>query len=280
MTGDFDVVISCDRKKQKKNLSIIFAYRDLIRLLVRRDFVSKYKQTLLGPIWVIMERLFTSIVQAFIFGSLAGLSTDGTPLLIFYLSGNIIWEYFSKSTSLVSNTFITNGGLLSKVYFPRIIMPLSETISTFLNGLISFCLLACFLLYYCLTGAAVSLSWYILLFPILLAQSSILGLGVGLCISSLTTKYHDLAKATGLALQLWMYVSPVVYPLTTASGKFRILLLINPMTAIIENFRYCLMGSGSFLVWNWFYSMVITALILWIGFALFEKTEKNFVDTI
>jgi len=280
MTDDFDIIIRAGKGKLTDNLSGLGRYRDLIKLLVRRDFTVLYKQTALGPLWLIINPLFASIVQAFIFGGLAGLSTDGMPLMLFYMAGNIIWEVFSKTVGVTANTFINSSFILGKVYFPRLVMPISQTISTLLNSMIQFVMLLGFFIYYWATGSAVHPTAWMALLPLLLVQSALLGLGVGLCVSALTTKYRDLIHGVTLALQLWMYLSPVVYPLSTAKGPFRTALLINPMTAVIENFRFCLMHSGKLLIGEWAISLGVTLCLVFLGAILFSRTERTFIDTI
>lgn len=280
MTGEFEIVIRAGKGKLSDNLTGLWQYKDLIKLLVRRDFSILFKQTVLGPLWLLLNRLFSSIVQAFIFGGLAGLSTDGMPLLLFYMAGNVVWELFSKSTSIASNTFIENSYIMGKVYFPRLVIPISQVISTFINSLIPFTMLLGFFVFYLITGTAVHLSFWILLLPVLLIQTALLGLSIGLCVSALTTKYRDLVHGIGIVLQLWMYLTPVVYPLSTATGIFHTVLLLNPMTAVIENFRFCLMGSGALLVENWIISIVLTIGLFFLGATLFSHTERTFIDTI
>lgn len=280
MNEQFDYVIKAGKGTLSENLKGLWHYRDLVKLLVRRDFSIWFKQTLLGPLWLLINRLFASIVQAFIFGGLAGLSTDGMPLLLFYLAGNVLWELFSRSLSITATTFIDEGYIMGKVYFPRLVMPISKTVSTFINGLIPFTMLLCFYVFFLFTNPAVKLTWWILLLPVLLIQGALLGLAVGLCIASLATKYKDLLHGVSLLTQLWMYASPVVYPLSTATGIFRTALLINPMTAVIENFRFCLMGAGELLVTPWLISLAVTGGLFLLGVVMFSRAERTFIDTI
>lgn len=280
MTGEFDIVIRAGKGKLSDNLTGLWQYKDLAKLLVRRDFSILFKQTVLGPLWLLLNRLFSSIVQAFIFGGLAGLSTDGMPLLLFYMAGNVAWELFSKSASIASNTFIDNSYIMGKVYFPRLVIPISQMISALLNSMVPFTMLIGFFIFYLLSGTAVHLTFWILMLPVLLIQCALLGLSVGLCVSALTTKYRDLVHGISIVLQLWMYVSPVVYPLSTANGIFHTVLLFNPMTSVIENFRYCLMGSGALLVGNWLISIAVTIGMFFLGATLFSHTERSFIDTI
>lgn len=280
MTGEFDTVIHAGKGKLSDNLAGLGRYKDLVKLWVRRDFAVWYKQTALGPLWLIINPLFSSLVQAFIFGGLAGISTDGMPQMLFYLAGNIVWEVCSKTAIITSNTFVDGGYILGKVYFPRLVLPISQTISTIINSLIQFAMLIGFFIFFLATGSAIRVTWWIVTLPVFLVQSALLGLGVGLCVSALTTKYRDLIHGVNLALQLWMYVSPVVYPLSAAKGIFRTALLINPMTAVIENFRYCLMGSGELLVLEWVISLTVTLGFLFLSATLFSRAERTFVDTI
>ena len=256
-------------------------YGDLIKLLVKRDLALIYKQTALGPLWLFINPLISSLVYTIIFGRLAELSSDGAPQILFYLSGTSLWSLFSRTLTQNSHTFMTNNAVFGKVYFPRLVAPISQTITSTITFFMQFLMLAVFYLVFLIKGA-VTLSPWVLLLPILTVQCALLAMGMGLIISALTTKYRDLEIAIGFGLQLWMYASPVVYPLssTLVTPRVNMVLRINPMTAILENFRFCLLGSGKLLVGSWLLSWGITLIILFAGVLLFSHTEKTFTDTI
>ncbi len=267
-------------QKSSFDLKEAWRYRDLIVLFVERNFKLVYKQTILGPLWLVLNPLLTSVVFTFIFGGFAGLSTDGVPQFLFYLAGNTIWGLFNTSIVNTANTFLANANIFGKIYFPRITVPISQILSAFINFLIQFAMLIIFWIYFYLSGESLTLSPYILLLPLLLLQVILLALGVGIIISSLTTKYRDLAIAVGFGLQLWMYASPVVYPISQTGGIMRQLLLINPMTPIIHNFRFILFSTDELMVGYWALSIIITLILLMVGIKLFNKVEKTFIDTI
>ena len=264
-------------------LNEVWAYRDLLGLLVRRDFVSFYKQTILGPLWFFIQPLFTTIIFTFIFGNLAGISTDGLPKPLFYMAGITAWNYFSDCLTKTSSVFKDNAGIFGKVYFPRLIMPLSIVVSNLVRFGIQMLLFLFFMGYYYLSGAHFNITWAISLFPLLIILMALLGLGAGMIISAMTTKYRDLAFLIGFGVQLLMYATPVIYPLSIALikyPKYAWLIQYNPMTPIIETFRYGFLGEGSF---SWFsigYASGITALLLIFGIIIFNKVERNFVDTV
>ncbi len=262
------------------NLKETIRYRDLILVFVKRNFVTLYKQTILGPAWILLTPFMTSVIFTFIFGYMAGMSTDGAPEMLFYLAGNSLWAFFSSAFMGTSNTFIANSGIFGKVYFPRITVPISQVLTSLINFFLQlFLYLICFLYYY-LQGAEVAFSMLILYIPVILLQVGILALSGGVIVSSLTTKYRDLAIAVTFGIQLWMYVSPIVYPLSTSGGITRILLLINPMTMPLEMFRMAILGVGIFDVFSFACSWLITILAAIIGIKLFNKIERTFVDTI
>ncbi len=258
----------------------VWRYRDLILLFVQRNFKLVYKQTVLGPLWLILNPLLTSVIFTFIFGGFAGISTDGLPQFLFYLSGNTIWGLFNTSVLNTANTFVANANIFGKIYFPRVTVPISQILSALVNFLIQFVMLALFWIYYFLTGADLTISIYILLVPVLLLQAILLALGVGVIVSSLTTKYRDLAIAVGFGMQLWMYASPVVYPISETGGLMRSIILINPVTSIIHNFKFALFGTDELLTGYWILSWVVTLVLLFFGLKLFNKVEKTFIDTV
>ncbi|PWS26668.1 ABC transporter permease [Pedobacter yonginense] len=264
-------------------LGEVWAYRDLLLLLVRRDFVSFYKQTILGPLWFFIQPLFTTIIFTFIFGNLAGISTDGLPKPLFYMAGITAWNYFADCLNKTSSVFKDNAGIFGKVYFPRLIMPLSIVVSNLVRFGVQLMLFLLFMGYYYLSGAHIQISWAILLFPLLLMLMAFLGLGAGMIISAMTTKYRDLAFLIGFGVQLLMYATTVIYPLSTAIEKYpkySWIIEYNPMTPIIETFRYGFLGEGSFS-WNGLaYATGITAVLFIVGIVIFNKVERNFVDTV
>ena len=262
------------------NLSELWQYRDLIMLFVQRDFIAYYKQTVLGPLWFILQPLFTTVVFTIIFSSIAHIPTDGFPPFLFYLSGTIAWTYFATCMTKTSNTFMANAGIFGKVYFPRLVVPISIVISNLISFAIQFGLFLIFLLWFYLNGSTIQPNIWILLTPLLLVQMAALGLGMGILISSLTTKYRDLALAFGFGVQLWMYATPVVYPLSQIPAQWQWLFALNPMTAIVETFRYAFLGSGAIQSWMLGVSLGMTILVLILGIVLFSRVEKNFMDII
>lgn len=262
------------------NLSELWQYRDLIMLFVQRDFIAYYKQTVLGPLWFLLQPLFTTVVFTLIFSSIAHIPTDGLPPFLFYLSGTIAWTYFATCMTRTSNTFMANAGIFGKVYFPRLVVPIAIVISNLLSFAIQFGLFLIFLLWFYLNGSTIQPNVWILLTPLLLVQMAALGLGFGILISSLTTKYRDLALAFGFGVQLWMYATPVVYPLSQIPAQWQWLFALNPMTAIIETFRYAFLGSGAIQPWMLGVSLGMTILVVILGIVLFSRVEKNFMDII
>jgi len=264
----------------KINLKEIWLYRDLITLFVRRDIVAYYKQTILGPLWFLIQPLFTTIVFTTVFGTIAKIPTNGVPPLLFYMSGIVCWNYFAECLNKTSNTFVSNAGIFGKVYFPRMVTPISIVISNLFTFLIQLVLFVGFWLYFRIQGSGISITSNVILLPVLIAQMALLGLGIGIIISSLTTRYRDLTFAVGFCVQLWMYATPVVYPLSSVSGKLRFFVLLNPMTPVVETFKSIFLGSGTFDPIMLMYSWVGILVILAIGLLMFNRVEKNFMDTI
>lgn len=262
------------------SLKELWNYRDLIWLFVRRDFVAIYKQTILGPLWFLLQPLFTTLVFTIVFGKIAKISTDNVPPLLFYMTGVVAWGYFSGCLTKTSDTFVANAGLFGKVYFPRLVVPVSSVISNIITFLIQFALLLGFILYFYLNGALVSPNYWVLVTPLLIIYMAALGLGVGILISSLTTKYRDLAFAVGFGVQLWMYATPVVYPLSQVPEKWHWIMMLNPMTAVVETFRYAFLGVGTVdpAIWGSGISVVFITLVL--GIFFFGRIEKTFMDTV
>ena len=263
----------------------LFRYKDLILLFVKRDFVSLYKQTILGPAWAVIQPFLTTVVFSLVFGSIAGLAADGVPSFIFYLSGNVVWNYFSHCLTTTSGTFIANASILGKVYFPRLVMPVSTVLSKLIDFAIQYCFMLCFLVFYTLTDAGVAPNWYILMTPLILLQLAMLSLGCGVIISAATTKYRDLRMLVSFGVQLWMYASPVAYDMFSMGAfapgsKYYGLYMLNPVTPIVNLFRYAYLGIGQV---DWLYygvSWVVTLILLFAGIVLFSRVEKTFMDTV
>lgn len=262
------------------NLSEIWNYRDLLLLLVRRDFVSFYKQTALGPLWFFIQPIFTTLAFTIIFGNLAGLSTDGTPKPLFYLAGITCWNYFAECVTKTSTVFKDNANVMGKVYFPRLIMPLSIVASNLVRFGVQFFLFLLVLIYFVFTNNSIHFTAYVWLLPVLVFQMALLGLGIGCIISSLTTKYRDLVFVVGFGVQLLMYATTVVYPLSAVSDRYKFLVQINPMTPIIETFRLSFLGEGSFSWFMFLTGIAITLIIALVGIFYFNKVERNFIDTV
>lgn len=266
-------------------LGDVWRYRDLVMLFVRRDFVSVYKQTILGPIWFFIQPLLTTITFLIVFGQVAKLSTDGLPQIVFYLAGVTVWNYFSQTLVAISTVFVTNAGIFGKVYFPRLTMPVSIVISNIVKFIIQFGLFLAVWLFYVLRGDSIHPNGLIILTPMLLILMGLMSLGLGMIFSSLTTKYRDLSMLLTFGVQLLMYATPIIYPLSSITGKifgvpYRWLILANPMSAIVEAFRYAFLGAGSFK-WEYLgYSACFTIVILLLGTIIFNKVEKSFTDTV
>jgi lipopolysaccharide transport system permease protein len=261
-------------------LKEVWRYRDLLMLLVRREFVATYKQTILGPIWFFLQPILTTITFVLIFGKIARISTDGVPMIIFYLAGITLWNYFSDSLNRTSTIFKDNASLFGKVYFPRLVMPLSIIISNLIKLGIQFILFLVFWLYYLLVKGNVHPNYYLLLTPLLVILMGVLGLGFGMIISAMTTKYRDLIFLLTFGIQLLMYATPIIYPLSSIPLRYKWLVLANPMTSIVETFRFGFLGSGNFGWGSLLYSAMMTLVIMSIGILIFNKVEKNFMDTV
>lgn len=280
---DWDMVISPANNLLDLKLKEVWQYRDLLMLLVKRDFVSFYKQTILGPLWFFIQPIFTTIIFTFIFGNLAGISTDGLPQPLFYMAGITSWNYFADCLNKTSTVFKDNAGIFGKVYFPRLIMPLSIVVSNLIRFAVQMLLFVIMIVYYLAIGKDFGPNWYILLFPLMVVLMACLGLGLGLIISAMTTKYRDLAFLVTFGVQLLMYATTVIYPLSVAVAKYpeyAWIIEYNPMTPIIEAFRYGFLGKGSFSWTGIGWCTGITVLITLLGVVVFNKVEKNFVDTV
>ncbi len=258
----------------------VWKYRDLLFLLVRRDFVSIYKQTILGPIWFFLQPLFTTLTFVIVFGQIAHISTDGMPQVLFYMTGVTLWNYFSDCLNKTSTVFRDNASIFGKVYFPRLVMPLSIVISNLIKFGIQFLLLIGFWVYYLITTDTIHPNIYILLIPLIVILMAAQGLGWGMIISSMTTKYRDLVFLLTFGIQLLMYATPVIYPLSSISGDYRVFIEYNPLTPLLEIFRYALLGSGAFSWTLLVYSMVSSLIVVALGAIVFTKVEKSFMDTV
>lgn len=262
------------------NFRELIAYKDLIAMYVKRDIVTMYKQTILGPLWFVIQPILTTVMFMFVFGNLAGISTDGIPGPLFYFSGIILWNYFATCLNATSNTFRSNQGVFGKVYFPRLVVPISVTISNLVKFFIQFGIFLIIYIVYAFKGVGVAPNWYAFLFPLLVVMSAGLALGFGIIFSSMTTKYRDLTFLLQFGVQLWMYATPVIYPLSTMPADKQWIFQLNPMTSIIETFKYGAIGQGTFS-WLWLaYSFGFMLLMLFVGIMIFNKVEKDFMDTV
>ncbi|MEE1225090.1 MAG: ABC transporter permease [Clostridia bacterium] len=269
-TGWFDI-----------NLRELWQYRDLIVMFVKRNFVSSYKQTVLGPLWFIINPLLTSLMYTVVFGQIARISTDGVPQFLYYMAGNTAWAYFSTCLTSTSHTFTGNAHLFGKVYFPRLVSPISTVIYAMFSLVIQTVLLLVFMAYYIFIAKAnVNPNITILLVPLMVLHMAVLGMGCGIIISSLTTKYRDLSVLVGFGVQLWMYATPIVYPLSAVPFGLEKIIRLNPMTPVVNNFKYAFLGSGNFELTSWLVSAAVSAVILMIGIVIFSRIEKTFMDTV
>ena len=277
---EWDLTIEPQTSLFELNLKDVWRYRDLLWMFVKRDFVSFYKQTILGPLWFFIQPLFTTIIYTFIFGGLANLSTDGLPQPLFYMAGITAWNYFADCITKTSTVFKDNANIFGKVYFPRLIMPLSIVASNLVRFGVQMLLLFMMMGYYAANNASFLITPAILLFPVLVMLMALLGLGLGLIITAMTTKYRDLAFLVTFGIQLLMYTTTVIYPLSSAPEKYKTLISLNPMTGIIEAFRYAFLGQGQISINTLGYSTLFTIIVMVLGILIFNKTEKTFVDTV
>ena len=284
---NWTTVIKPRNKLFEVNLKEIWDYRDLMTLFVKRTIMVQYKQTILGPLWWIIQPAMTVIMYMVVFGGIAGIPTDGIPQPLFYLGGIAMWQYFSDCLTKTSNTFVANSSIFGKVYFPRLIMPLSGAISNLVRFGIQLGLFVLVYIYYLIIGQAPTPNWYLLLFPLLLVMMAGLALGFGIIISSMTTKYRDLQILFSFFVSLWMYATPIVYPLSQVAGKEKFglnvanIMCLNPVTPVIEAFKYGALGAGEFVGWGWLaYSFVFMLVVLFVGILIFNKVQKSFMDTV
>lgn len=287
--GKWDIVIKPKDKLFSVDFKELWAYRDLCSLFVKRNIITKYKQTILGPAWFVIQPAMTVIMYMVVFGGIAGIPTDGVPRPLFYLAGTAMWNYFSSCLTSTSNTFVANAGIFGKVYFPRLVMPVASVISNLLTLAIQFGFFVVVYLAYVLLdpNCTAHLTWYALLLPLLIFMMAGLALGFGTIFSSLTTKYRDLQVLLSFLVSLWMYATPIVYPLSQTSSKFfmgvpvHTFMCLNPVTPVIETFKYGFLGCGAFVGWRWLiYSFLFMTLLLGAGIVVFNKVQKSFMDTV
>ncbi len=276
----WDLIIRPQRNPFSLRLGELWRYRDLVMLFVRRDFVSVYKQTILGPLWYLIQPLLTTITMTFIFGYIARLPTDGLPQFLFYMSGTVVWTYFADCFTKTSNTFISNAALFGKVYFPRMAVPVSILISNMITFAIQFGFFLVFMAFFILRGSQVRPNMWILFTPVLLIMMAGLGLGFGVIISSLTTKYRDLRFLVQFGVQLIMYITPVIYPASSIPARYQLFIQANPMTSIVETFRYAFLGAGAVHVNQLLYSFGFMLAAVLVGSVIFNRVETTFMDTV
>lgn len=280
MAKKWTAIIDSDHKLIDLKLKEVWQYRDLVWLFVKRDFTTKYKQTILGPLWFIIQPLFVTIVQTVVFGNMAGLPTDGIPEFLFYMSGNVAWLYFSACITSTASTFISNARLFGKIYFPRMTSPIASAISSLVNFFIQFVIFLGFTLVFIIRGSDIHITWVAALTPLLILNLAVLGTGFGIIISSLTTKYRDLQVMVSFGLQLWMYFSPVIVSASSLSPGMYNLMMCNPVSPVIELMRYGWLGSGTTPFFFWGISGAVSIVVLLLGIILFNKVERTFMDTV
>jgi lipopolysaccharide transport system permease protein len=281
MQENWTEVISPKRSLLDINLKEIWRYRDLIMLFVRRDFVSQYKQTILGPIWLFIQPLFTTLTFFFVFNKIAKIPTDNIDPILFYLSGITLWNYFSDCFNKTSNTFVANAGIFGKVYFPRLATPISIVFSNLIKLGIQVLLFLAIMGYQIIfKGAEVNINLHILILPFLIILMAVMGLGLGIIFSALTTKYRDLSFLLTFGIQLLMYATPIIYPLSYTSGKLHTLISMNPLTPILESFRYAFFSIGTFDWSGLAYTSIFSFSVLFFGIIIFNQVEKSFMDTV
>ena len=281
MEKEWTMIIRPQEKLWKVNLKEIWNYRDLIELFVKRNIVVQYKQTILGPLWYLIQPVLTVIMNMVVFGGIAHMSTDGLPQALFYLAGNVCWFYFSDCLNQTSSTFVANQGMFGKVYFPRMVVPISTVMSNLLRFGVQLLLFIAFYLYFLVSGSDIHLTWAVLIVPVLVIMLAGLGLGFGILISSMTTKYRDLSILFGFVVSLWMYATPIVYPISMVTNEtLRNIIMLNPMTSIIEAFKYATLGQGYFSWGALGYSFAFMCILLALGTVIFNKVQRSFMDTV
>jgi lipopolysaccharide transport system permease protein len=277
---DWDIVIDQGNGLLDLKLKQVWEYRDLLWLFVRRDFVSFYKQTILGPVWFFVQPIFTTVIYVFLFRNLAKLSTDGLPGPLFYVVGITVWSYFSETLLKISGVLRENAGIFGKVYFPRLIMPLSIVFSSLFKFGVQLLLLVLLMIYFAINGGGFNVPWQVIFFPLLVIMIALQSLGLGMIVAALAAKYRDLAMLLGFGLQLLMYATPIVYPLSSMNGTLKIVIASNPMTAVVESMRFCLLGKGTVELPVLVYSILMTIVLFILGIIIYNKAEKSFVDTV
>lgn len=280
MEQKFEVEITAKKKLFDFNLKELWRYRDLILLFVKRNFIAQYKQTILGPAWAIIQPLLTTVIFTVVFGNIAGLAPSGVPSFVYYLCGNVAWTYFAGCLTTTATTFTSNSAILGKVYFPRLVMPVSSVISQLISFGIQIAFFLAFWIYYLCSSSGVQPNAYLALFPLLVLQLALLGLGFGIIISACTTKYRDLAMLVTFGTQLWMYATPVAYDISHIPEKWLSVYMLNPVTPIINTFRYGFLGVGNFDLIYYLIGWGITLLVVCCGVILFNRVEKTFMDTV
>ena len=281
MEKEWTMIIRPQEKLWKINLKEVWAYRDLITLFVKRNIVVQYKQTILGPLWYLIQPILTVIMNMVVFGGIAHMSTDGIPQALFYMAGNVCWFYFSDCLNQTSSTFVANQGMFGKVYFPRMVVPISTVMSNLLRFGIQLLLFVAFWIYFFVSGSDIHLTWAILLVPVLIVMLAGLGLGFGILISSMTTKYRDLTILFTFVVQLWMYATPIVYPMSMVTNEtLHTIIMLNPMTSIIEAFKYATLGQGYFSWGALGYSFAFMSILMLWGIIIFNKVQRSFMDTV
>ena len=281
MEKKWTMIIRPHEKLWKVNLREIWAYRDLIKLFVKRNVITVYKQTVLGSLWYLIQPVLTVIMNMVVFGGIAHMSTDGIPQPLFYLAGNVCWFYFSDCLNQTSNTFLANQGIFGKVYFPRMVVPISTVISNLLRFGVQIGLFIAMYMFFFINGTDVCPNWIILTVPVLIVMMAGLGLGFGILVSSMTTKYRDLQILFGFIVSLWMYATPIVYPISMVTDEtLRTIIMLNPMTSIIEAFKYATLGHGYFSWGALGYSFAFMSILLICGVVIFNKVQRSFMDTV
>lgn len=280
MEEKFSTVIRPQNGWFDLHLEELLRYRDLVFLFVKRNFTAYYKQTILGPAWAIIQPFLTTVIFTVVFGHIAGLSPDGVPSFLFYLAGTVVWQYFSGCLTATATTFTSNAAILGKVYFPRLVMPISTVLSQLISFAIQMAFFLVFWVYYLIVPSGVQPNLYMLLFPLLVAQLALLGLGFGIIISACTTKYRDLAMLVGFGVQLWMYATPVAYDISMIPNELMGVYMCNPVTPVVLTMRYAFLGVGSFNLEYYLLGWAVTMVFLFIGVVLFSRVEKTFMDTV
>ena len=280
MEQSWDQIIRSKNKWYELNIEEIFQYKDLIKLFVKRNFSTRYKQTILGPAWLFINPLFNMICYTIVFGGIAGLSTDGVPKPLFYLGSNILWGFFAGCLGQTSATFTGNAAIFGKVYFPRMVTPISTVVTTLLDYLIQFSLFIILAVFYAMSGQAIHLNAYVLLLSLLLLELALLGLGFGIIISAATTRYRDLSILVGFGTTIWMYASPVIYSMDLVPKQFLGVYMLNPVAPVLLTFKYAFFGIGA-IPWRYLgVSWIVTIIVLFMGMVVFNKVEKTFMDTV